>query len=116
MGGFDLAGLAGLMIGGAIYRIPVVLDGFISGAAALAAAAVCPRVTDFLLASHVSAEPAGKMVLDALSLKPVIYGEMCLGEGTGAAAFFPLLDMAQTIYCRMSTFQEIDVKEYQQFV
>lgn len=116
VGGFDLAGLAGLMIGGAIYRIPVVLDGFISGAAALAAAAVCPRVTDFLLASHVSAEPAGKMVLDALSLKPVIYGEMCLGEGTGAATFFPLLDMAQMVYCRMSTFQEIDVKEYQQFV
>ena len=116
VGGFDIAGMCGLMLGGAIYRIPVVLDGFISGAAALAAAAVCPRVTDFLLASHVSAEPAGKMVLDALSLKPVIYGEMCLGEGTGAAAFFPLLDMAQTVYCRMSTFQEIDVKEYQQFV
>lgn len=116
VGGFDLAGLAGLMIGGAIYRMPVVLDGFISGAAALAAAAVCPGVKEFLLASHVSAEPAGKLVLDALSLKPVIYGDMCLGEGTGAAAFFPLLDMAQTVYQHMSTFQEIDVKEYQHLI
>ena len=71
-----------MIIGGAIYRVPVVLDGFISGAAALAAASICPEISDFLLASHVSAEPAGKMVLDALGLKPAIYGNMCLGEGT----------------------------------
>ncbi len=116
VGGFDLAGLAGLMIGAAVYRIPVVLDGFITGAAALAASALCPAVKNFILASHVSAEPAGAMVLEKLGLEPVIYGQMCLGEGTGAVALLPLLSMAETVYRNMSTFQEIKIKEYQHFL
>ena len=116
VGGFDLAGLAGLMIGGAVYRIPVILDGFITGAAALAAVAICPAVREFILASHVSAEPAGTMVLERLGLEPVIHGRMCLGEGTGAVALLPLLSMAETVYRNMSTFQEIEIKEYQHFL
>ena len=116
VGGFDLAGLTGLMIGGAVFRIPVVLDGFITGAAALAACALCPAVKDFVLASHVSAEPAGGMVLKKLGLEPVIYGRMCLGEGTGAVALLPLLSMAETVYRNMSTFQEMEIKEYQHFL
>lgn len=112
VGGFDLAGIAGVIIGGAVYGIPVVLDGFITGAAALAAAVICPEAKKFMIASHVSAEPAGAVVLEKLGLKPIIYGGMCLGEGTGAAAFFALLSMAQAVYENMSSFQEIHIEEY----
>lgn len=112
VGGFDLAGIAGVIIGGAVYGLPVVLDGFITGAAALAAAVICPEVKKYMIASHVSVEPGGAMVLEALGLKPIIYGRMCLGEGTGAAAFFALLSMAQAVYENMSSFQEIHIEEY----
>lgn len=112
VGGLDLAGLAGVFLGGALYRIPVVIDGLISSAAALAAAQVCPKAKAYMLASHVSAEPAGRLALDALGLSPLIYGNMCLGEGTGAVALFPLLDMAEAVYRRMSTFSQIQIEEY----
>lgn len=116
VGGFDLAALAGFYIGCASVRLPVVLDGLITGAAALAAVGICPQVRDYLLASHVSAEPAGKMVLEALGLKPAIQAGMCLGEGTGAAALFPLLDMAAAVYSRMSSFEDIQVEQYEHLV
>ena len=114
VGGLDLAGLAGVCIGGAMYHIPVVLDGVITEAAALAAQAICPAVSDYLLASHVSAEPAGKMILEKLGLTAVIDGHLCLGEGTGAMAFLPLLDMALEIYEKMSTFEDIHIEEYKE--
>ena len=110
LGGLDIAALAGVCLGGALYRVPVLLDGFISAAAALAAARMCPACREFLLASHVSKEPAGMLVLDALGLKPLICAEMCLGEGTVAA--MPLLDMALAVYDEMRTFEEIDVAAY----
>lgn len=113
VGGLDLAGLAGVFLGGARYGIPVVIDGLISGTAALAAAKLCPTAAEYMLASHCSAEPAGEMVLKALGLKPIIYGNLCLGEGTGAVALFPLLDMAVAVYGKMATFAQIHVEEYQ---
>ena len=112
LGGLDIAALAGVCLGSALYRVPVLLDGFISAAAALAAARMCPACREFLLASHVSKEPAGMLVLDALGLKPLICAEMCLGEGTGAVAAMPLLDMALAVYDEMRTFEEIDVAAY----
>lgn len=112
VGGLDLAGLAGLYIGCAYYRIPVVLDGVICAAAALAAQRICPRAGGFMLASHISAEPAGAMALEALGLEPAISAGLCLGEGTGAAALFPLLDMALKVYRTMSTFDEMKVEQY----
>ena len=115
VGGLDLAALAGFYIGCACYRIPVVLDGLITAAAALAAVKLSPTVRDYLLASHVSAEPAGAMALEALGLKAAIHGEMCLGEGTGAAALFPLLDMAAAVYGQMESFEEIHVEQYRRF-
>ena len=111
----DLAALAGFYIGCACYRIPVGLDGLITAAAALAAVKLSPTVRDYLLASHVSAEPAGAMALEALGLKAAIHGEMCLGEGTGAAALFPLLDMAAAVYGQMESFEEIHVEQYRRF-
>lgn len=115
VGGLDLAALAGFYAGCALYHIPVVLDGLITAAAAVAAVRLSPAIGDYLLASHVSAEPAGAMALEALGLKAVIHGEMCLGEGTGAAALFPLLDMAAAVYSRMESFEQIHVEQYRHF-
>ena len=113
VGGLDLAALAGFYIGCGLCRMPVVLDGLITAAGALAAVGICPKVKGYLLASHRSAEPAGGIALDALGLTPVIQAGMCLSEGTGAAACFPLLDMAAAVYGQMSSFGEIQVEQYQ---
>ncbi len=115
IGGFDLAALTGIFLGGALYQVPVILDGFISGVAALTASSLCENVKDYMLASHVSKEPATHYVLEALGLFPVIQGDLCLGEGTGAVAFLPLLDMAVKVYEEMSTFSEIDVPDYEDY-
>jgi len=113
VGGLDIAGLIGVFLGGALYRVPVLIDGFISSAAALCAARLCPSALDSMLASHASAEPAGTLVLDALGLKPFLRANMCLGEGTGAVAVMPLLDMAVSVYQNMATFEDIDVVAYE---
>lgn len=113
VGGFDLAGLAGVFLGGAVHRVPVLIDGFISATAALAAARICPEAESAMLASHLSDEPAASLALDALGLRPLITAGMCLGEGTGAVAALPLLDMALAVYREMSTFQEIEIDAYQ---
>ena len=116
VGGFDLAALTGFYIGCSARKLPVVLDGLITGAAALAAVTICPNTKAYLIASHVSAEPAGAMVLEALELQPAIRAGMCLGEGTGAAAIFPLLDMAAVIYHDMGSFEDIKVEQYQHLI
>lgn len=113
LGGFDIAGMAGLFIGGAICRIPVVLDGFISSVAALTAVQICPACRNYMLASHVSKEPAAQLVLDALKLEAPLHCDMCLGEGSGAVMLFPILDMASNIYEKMSTFDDISLDAYQ---
>lgn len=112
VGGFDLAGLAGMFLGGAIYHIPVVIDGFISAAAAAAAAAIEKTAVEYMLASHVSSEPAGRRLLELLGRKPAIDAGMCLGEGTGAVALFPLLDMTLEVYNKMATFADLQIEEY----
>lgn len=113
VGGFDIAALAGTFIGGAVYHVPVLVDGFISSVAALIAIRLCPLVQDYILASHASKEPAGQMLLEALKLQPFLYAEMCLGEGTGTAAVMPILDMAAAVYHNMSTFEDISIEAYQ---
>ncbi|MDR1547524.1 MAG: nicotinate-nucleotide--dimethylbenzimidazole phosphoribosyltransferase [Hungatella sp.] len=112
VGGFDLAGLTGVFLGGAIYRIPVLVDGFISAVAALLADRIYPGCRNFMLASHVSAEPAGRLLLDELGLEPFIQAGMCLGEGTGAVAAIPLLHMAAGVYNTMSSFEDIQIEAY----
>lgn len=113
LGGFDIAGMCGLMLGGAIYRIPIVLDGMISLSAALLAQKLCPAVTDYLLASHVGREPACRLALERLGLEPLIHGRLALGEGTGAVMLFPLLDMAEAVYRQNSTFSDIRIEAYE---
>ncbi|MCD7744835.1 MAG: nicotinate-nucleotide--dimethylbenzimidazole phosphoribosyltransferase [Lachnospiraceae bacterium] len=114
VGGFDIAGIAGLFLGGALYHIPVLIDGFISSVGALLAARLCPAARDYMLATHVSKEPAARRILEALALEPALDAGMCLGEGSGAVAAFPLIDMGAEIYYQMSTFDQIQVEAYQE--
>lgn len=115
VGGLDIAGMTGMFLGAAIYRIPVVIDGLISSVAALCAISIIPEVKNYLLPSHRSAEPAGGMVLEALGYEPFLDCRMSLGEGSGAVAIFPLLDMALSVYHQMHTFEEIQVEQYEDF-
>jgi nicotinate-nucleotide--dimethylbenzimidazole phosphoribosyltransferase len=113
VGGFDIGGLAGVFIGGAVNHIPIVIDGFISAVAALVAIRINPLVKDYIIPSHVSKEPAAIIILQELGLEQFITCDMCLGEGTGAIAVFPILDMAVAVYNKMSTFEQINVDAYQ---
>ena len=113
VGGFDIAGMTGVFLGGAYYKVPVVMDGFISCVAALCAASICPTALDYMIASHVSKEPAARILLEALHKEAFLTCDMCLGEGTGAVTLFPLLDMAKAVYEGMSTFEENSIDAYQ---
>ena len=115
VGGFDIAAMTGAFLGGALYHVPVIMDGFISGVAALCAARLCPAVMGYLLPSHVSAEPAGQMLMKALGLDPMLHGDMRLGEGTGAVALMPLLDLAVAVYRNAASFEEIQVEAYEKW-
>lgn len=114
VGGFDIGGLAGVYLGAAKMHLPVLIDGFISGTAALLACRLCPGAKEYMIASHKSKEPGMQILLKALGLSASLDCDMCLGEGTGAVAFFPVLDMAAAVYRQMSTFADIQVEEYQE--
>ena len=111
VGGFEIGGLAGVILAGAAQRIPVVIDGFISGAAALIATSLSPQVKDYLIAAHVSAEAGHKLLLDFLGLKPLLNLNMRLGEGTGAALGIFLTEAAVRTLGQMATFAEASVSE-----
>jgi len=112
LGGFDIAGLVGLFIGGAVHRVPIVIDGFISALAAYTAARLCPACTCAMLPSHVSAEPAARMLFDELGIEPIIHAGLRLGEGTGAVLLFPLLDAALALY-NGTTFDDTGIEAYE---
>jgi len=111
VGGFEIGGLAGVILGAASQRICVVIDGFISGAAALIAVGLAPQVKDYLIAAHVSAEPGHKLLLKHLGLKPLLDLNLRLGEGTGAGLGIALAETACRILCEMATFAEAGVAE-----
>lgn len=115
VGGLDIAGMAGVMIGGAYYHVPVVLDGVVSCAAALAAVRLVPEAREYLIASHVSREPAAKRIFEELKLEPVINADMALGEGTGAVMMCALLDIALSLYSKQLTFDDIEIEKYTRF-
>ena len=112
LGGLDIAGMAGVFIGGAECGIPVIIDGAISAVAALTAERIIHGCREYMLASHVSAEPVGKLLLNELGLKPVITAEMRLGEGTGGLMLLPLLDCALAVYNKAHRFDEISLERY----
>ena len=111
VGGFELAGIAGLIIGSAFSRIPVVIDGFISSAAALVAVSLNPVIGEFLFAAHQSVEPGHRIVLNALGQKPLLDLSMRLGEGTGAALGMGIVEAGVKVLLEVLTFQEAGVKE-----
>ena len=112
VGGFDIAAMTGVFLGGGYHRIPVVIDGLISSVAALCAVRLCPQVRDYMLPSHISAEPAGRLIMEELGLSPILDAHMRLGEGTGAVALFPLLDLAAAVYHEAATFDDLRMDAY----
>lgn len=114
-GGLDIAGLAGVFIGGALYHIPVIIDGIISAVAALASERLVPGCCSYMIASHTGKEPACKFILDSLHLMPVINAGLALGEGTGAVLLFPMLDMVMEVYRENTTFDDINIAQYKRF-
>ncbi|MFA6308205.1 MAG: nicotinate-nucleotide--dimethylbenzimidazole phosphoribosyltransferase [Clostridia bacterium] len=112
LGGFDIAGLTGCFIGSAAYRMPIVIDGFISAVAAFVAYRIEPKVKDFMFPSHCSAEPGTSVILDELGLEPMLSMKMRLGEGTGAALAFNIFDVAVDLYNNMGTFEDAKIEQY----
>ncbi|MDW7675983.1 MAG: nicotinate-nucleotide--dimethylbenzimidazole phosphoribosyltransferase, partial [Bacillota bacterium] len=94
VGGLEIAAIAGLVLGAAANRVPVVIDGFIAGAGALVASRISGKAVNFMIPSHVSVEPGHKLTLELLGLKPMLYMDMRLGEGTGAALAMNLVEAA----------------------
>ncbi len=111
-GGFDIAAMCGVILGGAAISLPVILDGLISGTAALLAYKIDPRTVDYMIPSHVSKEPGGNVILNALNLSGPISADMALGEGTGGVALLPLLDMALALYKGTHSFDNIGFDAY----
>jgi nicotinate-nucleotide--dimethylbenzimidazole phosphoribosyltransferase len=111
VGGLEIAGLVGVILEGAAARRPVVIDGFISGAAALVAARIAPTATGYMIASHRSQELGHGAVLRRLGLKPLLELDLRLGEGTGAVLALPLLEAAVRTLNEMATFDEAGVSE-----
>lgn len=111
LGGFEIAGLCGVVLGCAAARVPILMDGFIASTAALVAARLCPAAAAYLLASHQSQEPGHRIVLQALHAVPLLDLQLRLGEGTGAALAMPLIDAALRILHEMATFDAAGVTD-----
>lgn len=111
VGGFEIAALAGAYIACAHMGVPVLIDGFITGSAALIATRLCPGLKEWLLYSHTSAEPGHRLILEALHAHPLLDLGMRLGEGSGAAVAVPLLRMACDLHNEMATFAEAHISE-----
>lgn len=107
VGGFDIAGMCGMFLGGAKNGIPVIVDGVISAISALLAVRLCPAARNYLVASHLSVEPAAAAILKELELTPPIHAGMRLGEGTGAIAVLPLLDLTLAVFNELMTYSDI---------
>ena len=111
VGGFEIGVLAGVVLGGALARRVVVLDGFISGTAGLIAHSLCPNVRDYLVAGHLSAETGHRIALSHMGLWPLLDLDMRLGEGTGAVLAMGLIDAATATLSDMATFDEAGVSD-----
>ncbi len=112
VGGYDIAAMTGACIGAKKYGMPVVLDGVISQVAALLAERLTPGVKEFIIPSHISREPVSIIICRELNMLPVIDANMALGEGTGAALMFSLLNVANKVYLDCVPFAESGVEQY----
>jgi nicotinate-nucleotide--dimethylbenzimidazole phosphoribosyltransferase len=114
IGGTEIAGIAGLIIGAAANKIPVVIDGFISTVGALIAYLIEPKTKDYMFAAHMSQEVGHRAVLEKIGLRPILDLDLRLGEGTGAALSMMVIDAGLKIYKEMATFAEAEVAEESQ--
>lgn len=110
LGGLDIAGLVGVYIGGAMYHVPIVVDGIISAAAALAADNMINGCKAYMIGSHFGKEPATEIVFQELELDPVITADMSIGEGIGAVMLMPMLDMVINMYNKLAPEEELDME------
>ncbi len=113
VGGYEIGGLTGVILAASARRVPIVIDGFISSAAALIAVSIEPKTKDYMIASHVSVEPGHRIVWQYLGLKPVLDLELRLGEGTGAALAMGIIEAGVKILNEMATFETAGVSEKQ---
>lgn len=111
VGGFEVGGLAGVILAAAAKKVPVILDGFITGAAALIAYQLAPKVKDYMIAAHCSVEKGHKRILEHLGLQPILDLNLRLGEGTGAALGLTLVEASIKILTEMATFEGAGVSE-----
>ena len=111
VGGTEIGGIAGLILGAASNRIPVVVDGFISTAGALIAYTIEPAVKEYMFAAHNSVERGHRLALEAMGLSPILDLGMRLGEGTGAALAMLVIEAGLKIYKEMATFAEAGVTD-----
>jgi len=111
VGGFEIGGLTGIILAAAANKVPVVIDGFISGAAALVAYKIEPKVKDYMIAAHCSVEAGHKIILEQIGLRPLLNLDLRLGEGTGGALAIGLADAALKILTQMATFTSAGVSE-----
>ncbi len=109
VGGFEIGAIAGCLIGGAAHRIPTLLDGFITSAGALTAAALVPEIRPFLIAAHISGEKGHRVALNHLGLSPLLDLAMRLGEGSGAALAMPVAETSVRLLNNMATFKEAGI-------
>ena len=114
IGGLEIAGLTGVILGAAASRVPVIIDGFISTAAGVVAEAIKPECKEYMIASHLSAESGHKLMLEYLGLKPMLHMNMRLGEGTGAVLAMNLVDAGCRILNEMATFAEANVMDLEE--
>lgn len=114
-GGLDIAAMTGIFIGGAVYGVPIVIDGFISSVAALCAARLCKESADYMIASHLSREKCAPEIMDALGKNAVLCAGMFPGEGAGGVMLLPLLDAAAAIFREMPTFEMTGIEQYREF-
>lgn len=110
VGGLEIGGMAGVMVGAAAHRIPVVIDGYISTIAALIAITIAPEAKGYLITSNASLEPGARLASELLGIPPMLNMDMCLGEGSGAALIFPILDAAVSMMTNMATFAEVGME------
>ncbi|MBP5555181.1 MAG: nicotinate-nucleotide--dimethylbenzimidazole phosphoribosyltransferase [Lachnospiraceae bacterium] len=115
VGGLDIAGLTGVFIGGALHKVPIVIDGFISMISALIADRMVPGCKAYMISSHMGKENGMRVLSEELGLDPVIYGNLALGEGTGAVMFFPLIDMVMNLYGSGTNFADTPIEVYERF-
>lgn len=115
VGGLEIAGMAGLFLGGAESGLPVVVDVSVSSAAAVLAVMMCPEASGYMIMSCAGREPAAAKLAEMLGKKPVIDADMALGEGTSAVMLYPLLDMALSVYSNGRTFDDADITAYERF-